>query len=168
MECPNCNYHNIEGADSCKACQFVFKRQEEPQTVSPINQDSSNVFVPSLDQKREPILAAVLSFILPGLGQAYNEQRGKGYLFVYSLILFGILRIPFLSFIIWAYNIYDAYNDANRANSGELMLYSSAGRSVLKFILVLLLSFPVMIIIVIFLRFLGMIGPSVGTCPIRR
>ncbi len=69
-------------------------------------------------------LAAVLSFILPGLGQIYNGQIGKGLLFIILLIvsvlsiliLIGIILLP----VFWIYNIYDAYDTAKKINAGEI------------------------------------------------
>jgi len=64
-----------------------------------------------------PILAAILSFFIPGLGQFYAGHflRGVG-VFVISLILGAVgifgsitLILPLVAFIFWIWNIYDAY-----------------------------------------------------------
>ncbi|MCK5233334.1 MAG: zinc ribbon domain-containing protein [Candidatus Aenigmarchaeota archaeon] len=65
-------------------------------------------------------LAAVLSFIIPGLGQIYNGQIGKGLLFLvlgglFGLLSFILIGIPLL-FALWAYAIYDAYTTAEKIN----------------------------------------------------
>jgi len=51
-------------------------------------------------------LAAVLSFFIPGAGQMYNGQIGKGILFFIT----SWLVIP------WIWSIFDAYSVANRIN----------------------------------------------------
>ncbi|MDD5242453.1 MAG: zinc ribbon domain-containing protein [Syntrophorhabdaceae bacterium] len=69
-------------------------------------------------------LAAILSFFIPGLGQIYNGQIGKGLLMIVALIVCIVLTIViigiFLWLILWLYGIYDAYNTARRINRGEI------------------------------------------------
>ena len=63
------------------------------------------------------ILAAILSFIIPGLGQAYAGDIKKGaILFVIAFIVLVLAALVFktwilyiISFIISAYAAYDAY-----------------------------------------------------------
>jgi TM2 domain-containing membrane protein YozV len=47
--------------------------------------------------KKNPGVAAVLSFLWPGLGQIYNGQIGKGIGIMVALALLGILAIPLFS-----------------------------------------------------------------------
>jgi len=65
-------------------------------------------------------LAAVLSFFIPGLGQIYNGQIGKGIIFIVLTFVFAATIIVFIGFILlplfWIYNIYDAYNTAMDLN----------------------------------------------------
>lgn len=62
-----------------------------------------------------PILPAALSLMLPGLGQVYNRQMGKG------------LAVFFLSFLVvpYFYGILDAYFTA-RANNRRDQLFAPA------------------------------------------
>ena len=74
--------------------------------------------------EKNPVLAAILSFLIVGLGQIYNGQIGKGIVliicYVISIVLCTILiGIPLLV-ILWIYGIYDAYNTAKKINAGEL------------------------------------------------
>jgi len=57
--------------------------------------------------KKEPWLAALASFIIPGLGQLYNGQS-----FGWAALLFctSWLILP------WLYAIYDAYEAAKKIN----------------------------------------------------
>jgi TM2 domain-containing membrane protein YozV len=68
--------------------------------------------------QKNPILAAIGSFFIPGLGQVYNgEGFVKGLLYLIgTLIGFIILFIPGLA--IWIYGIYNAYKVANNMNAG--------------------------------------------------
>lgn len=73
-----------------------------------------------IQPRKNPGLAAVLSFIVCGLGQIYNGQIGKGLLF---LLIFAV-SIPLTVFgigwvtggLIWLAGIIDAYATAERLN----------------------------------------------------
>jgi TM2 domain-containing membrane protein YozV len=68
-------------------------------------------------------LAAVLSFLIPGLGQIYNGQILKGLVIVViqlinaalTSILIGFITYP----IVLVYAVYDAYRVANRINARQ-------------------------------------------------
>jgi TM2 domain-containing membrane protein YozV len=78
------------------------------------------------NDRKNPGLAAVFSFLFVGLGQIYNGQIGKGVVF----FIFGVILTLSMLFIIglilypifWIYNIYDAYNTAKRINAGEIRI----------------------------------------------
>jgi TM2 domain-containing membrane protein YozV len=59
---------------------------------------------PQAASGRDPFVAALLSFLLPGGGQMYNEQVVKGE----AILLTSFLLVP------WAYGIVDAYRTASR------------------------------------------------------
>ena len=69
---------------------------------------------------RTPILAAVLSLIVAGLGQFYNGQITKGVLFIVAQIINGALLYVAIGFVtmplvgLWA--VIDAYLVAKRNN----------------------------------------------------
>ena len=69
---------------------------------------------------RNPIIAAVLSLIVAGLGQIYNGQILKGVLFIVAQIINGALLYVAIGFItmplvgLWA--VIDAYLVAKRSN----------------------------------------------------
>jgi TM2 domain-containing membrane protein YozV/type II secretory pathway pseudopilin PulG len=88
----------VKGEDYCKDCvslKFSAEKKEE----------------------RSPVLAAILSFVIAGLGQIYNGQIGKG------------LLILFTSWLIfpWIIGIFDAYKTAGRINKGEIIIKSRPG-----------------------------------------
>jgi hypothetical protein len=78
-------------------------------------------------RKKSPVLAALLSFIIPGIGQVYVGERGKGMgffligtIFVFLEIFLirnndrgmelGPVLVAGISIILfWIYNTYDAY-----------------------------------------------------------
>ncbi len=59
-------------------------------------------------------MPALLSFLIPGLGQLIKGEVGKGILIILGMIisvimifaLIGIITTP----VLWIWNIYDAYN----------------------------------------------------------
>jgi TM2 domain-containing membrane protein YozV len=75
-------------------------------------------------EKKSAGIAAVLSFIIPGAGQVYNGQLGKGILFFIVGIILALTILIFIGVILyplfWIYNIYDAYNIANKINAGKI------------------------------------------------
>lgn len=58
--------------------------------------------------------AALLSFLIPGLGQIVKGQIWKGIGLMLGAFISGALAIVLIGFltypIIWIYSIYDAYN----------------------------------------------------------
>jgi TM2 domain-containing membrane protein YozV len=69
---------------------------------------------------RNPILAAVLSLIVAGLGQIYNGQIGKGVIFIILQLINGALTVVLIGWLLmpivglWA--VIDAYLTAKRTN----------------------------------------------------
>jgi TM2 domain-containing membrane protein YozV len=72
------------------------------------------------DTMRNPIIAAVLSLIVAGLGQIYNGQITKGVLFIVAQLINGALLYVAIGFVtmplvgLWA--VIDAYLVAKRNN----------------------------------------------------
>ena len=65
-----------------------------------------------------PLLAVVLSFFIPGLGQFYTGQLLKAVLLFVLAVVFGALStvligIPFY-LVVWLYSMYDAYTAAQK------------------------------------------------------
>lgn len=70
---------------------------------------------------KNPGVAAVLSVLLPGLGQIYNGDIGRGLIIIlilfplFVLLFFVLIGIPlFIALYIWS--IYDAYKTAENLN----------------------------------------------------
>lgn len=66
-------------------------------------------------------LAAVLSFLLPGLGQIYNGQIFKGIVLVVIDTINAALMFILIGFVTHVitviYAVYDAYKTAERSNA---------------------------------------------------
>jgi TM2 domain-containing membrane protein YozV len=68
-----------------------------------------------------PLIAVILSFFIPGLGQFYTGQLLKAILLFVAAVIFGFLStiligIPFYV-IVWLYSMYDAYTAAKKSES---------------------------------------------------
>lgn len=89
--CSNCGKKIDAKAEICPKCG--------------VRQSSSNNSIES--KRKEPWLAALASFFIPGLGQLYTGQSfGKAAL----IFCTSFLVIP------WIYGIYDAYRAAQAIN----------------------------------------------------
>ncbi|MCA9906837.1 MAG: hypothetical protein KC547_23440, partial [Anaerolineae bacterium] len=69
---------------------------------------------------KNPTLAAILSFIIAGVGQIYNGEVVKGVIIIavqiLNVVLMGIV-IGFITWpIVWIWSIYDAHKVAKRIN----------------------------------------------------
>lgn len=83
--------------------------------------------------EKKPTLAALLSFIISGLGQVYNGHTLKGVaLFLGTLAGIVIFLIPGL--IIWAFGIYDAYTSAKKMNAGTIPYRAADGSTMIGFV----------------------------------
>lgn len=74
---------------------------------------------------KDPILAAILSVLIPGLGQIYCRRWGRGLLVLFGTIFASAIFPPFgllISIGIWIWGIVDAYRIA-----GVLQGYGPAG-----------------------------------------
>ena len=72
---------------------------------------------------KSPSLALILSLLIPGVGQMYNGEVGKGffllliYLFSYVCIAIGIgvVMVP----AVWIWGMIDAYKVAQQINAHQ-------------------------------------------------
>jgi TM2 domain-containing membrane protein YozV len=116
---------------------------EQPQPATP--RTSTSVVSPTPRQvpapvyytnRKEPGIAAILSFFWAGLGQIYNGQllKGIGFIILYAFsvllcfILIGFIILP----IVWIIGIWDAYRTAQLYNEREMhnerLFYASLAR----------------------------------------
>lgn len=128
--CSRCRSKNPDGTTNCQGCGKVLRPRPRP-IPSPR--------IPEYDERypeyespgyprantlqselKNPGIAAVLSFLIVGLGQVYNGEIGKGIVLILIyfialgtiLIGIGIFLVP----VLWLYGVLDAYNTAKRLN----------------------------------------------------
>ncbi len=60
-----------------------------------------------------PLVAVILSFFIPGLGQLYTGQLMKAIVLFVLAVIFGALSIIWIGIplylVVWIYSMYDAY-----------------------------------------------------------
>ncbi|MEA4957913.1 hypothetical protein SDC9_32104 [bioreactor metagenome] len=119
--CPNCGKKLEEESDFCSNCgtKISSEKVDNTEKGNESTYEQTKVYV---KDEKSPGLAAVLSFLIIGLGQIYNGEIAKGLiLLVVSYIcvaLFFLIIPPIIAVILWIYAIYDAYNTAKSINEG--------------------------------------------------
>jgi len=116
--CRNCAAVISEAAEICPECGV--RQRAPPQTTT-------DRAVENLLEGRNPFVAALASLLVPGLGQVYNREIGKGILFFGAFLLSALSLVVLIGFIllpvVWIYSIYDAFVVAQRrAESHEVDL----------------------------------------------
>jgi TM2 domain-containing membrane protein YozV len=79
---------------------------------------------PRMTQAKNPLVALFLSFLIPGIGQGYNGQAAKAFVFflsfaasLYAVIQIDPLPYAFLLPFIYFYGLVDAYRSADLLNA---------------------------------------------------
>ena len=143
--CPNCGEEVEDGMKFCRNCgsKISLEQDKVNQTkfcsncgfemdinmkfcpecgVSTDGQLTHNNSQVVFNSNKSPALAAILSFLIIGLGQVYLGLTKKGIILFILAIVSGILTAIFIGFIlwllVWIYAIYDGYNSANKLNNG--------------------------------------------------
>jgi TM2 domain-containing membrane protein YozV len=141
--CPDCG-KSVENESSkfCNNCGASLN--------SSIEQKEAIQKVP---EEKDPIGALICSIIIPGLGQVYNGEFGKGIvIFLGTLIGLFIFIIPGL--IVWIYGVYNAHSTAEKMNKKEIPFKATKTAHVVIFIVLAIF----IIIIAVALVFVAMIG----------
>ncbi len=114
--CPNCGYKMPKGLKFCPVCGSP--TSNAPQVNNTVNNTGNFV----VNKEKDPTLAAILSFLIVGLGQIYLGLTKKGILLFIGAIISGFLMLILIGFVtwllIWGYAIYDAHNSAKKMNNG--------------------------------------------------
>jgi len=85
--------------------------------------------------EKNPVFAAGLSLLFPGLGQVYNGETGKGVLVLFG-VLAGLLVMLIPGVAVWLFGIYDAWATARRMNAGIVPFREARLVTVLLFMVV--------------------------------
>jgi TM2 domain-containing membrane protein YozV len=105
-------------------CEFCGNKLINPNAVVCPNcgADLKNTEIPAYEvpnKQKSPGLAAVLSFLICGLGQMYIGDIGRGVIFLIITLIIGILTAGIGGIIMLILVIYDAYKSAILYNEGK-------------------------------------------------
>jgi len=127
--CSRCRNKNPDGTTYCQGCGKLLRPRPRPTPPPRMPEydesypeyESGYPRVNTLQSElKNPGIAAVLSFLIVGLGQVYNGEIGKGIvLIIVYFIALGTILIGigfFLVPVLWLYGVLDAYNTAKRLN----------------------------------------------------
>ena len=87
------------------------------------------------EKKKNPAIAAGLSLLFNGLGQAYNGQFMRGVLVLLGS-LFGLFLMIIPGVAIWLWGGYDAYRTAKGMNEGLVPYRETGPLAIIGFIIV--------------------------------
>jgi TM2 domain-containing membrane protein YozV len=120
--CETCGTPISENTTYCESCGAKVGNEDPSIATStsgnqgtiPVQMDQKTDRV----QKKNPLIALILSLIITGVGQIYNGQVRKG---VILLVVFFIVFVIFwpLALIVWLFGMYDAYTTAGKINNGD-------------------------------------------------
>jgi Predicted membrane protein len=161
--CSNCGAQ-IENTNFCPNCGESYsdeKQQDNREQYSqanqvrcePIrNQASYNSYIV---KQKSPFLAFILSFFWTGLGQLYNGKFAKGILFQIALGI-GLFMFIIPGIFVWILGLWDAYNDSEKMNRGEIPFDEPTFGAILGFIffwviVLIALAFIVMLLSTLFM-----------------
>lgn len=129
--CAQCSIE-LNGKLVCKTCAegMIASSQTSPPAQPYVAQPYAAQPGVVVVKHKEPILSAILSLFIPGLGQVYNGQVLKGIiilaLYVGLWAVSGMLMFVLIGFctmllpvVLWLYAIYDAYVVAGKINRGQ-------------------------------------------------
>ena len=116
------------------------------------------------DDKNQQV-AVFCSSLIPGLGQIYNGESVKGFIFLFSTVV-GLFLLLIPGLIIWIYSMYDAYISAGKMNEG--ILESAPVKPVIVVIFVLSAVFLAIAVIIVILMvvislMVSLLGPAGNT-----
>ena len=149
VTCQSCGSEVDEGAKFCKNCGSEVIVEEENENISEtkfcancgFEMPKSTKFCPECGTSTDGVaqavkntnnavinpdkssgLAALLSFLIIGLGQIYIGLTKKGIILFIAAIISGVLMMVIIGWItwliVWGYAIYDAYNSAEKMKNG--------------------------------------------------
>ncbi len=122
-KCPNCGTELKYHGKFCPNCGTSLESiSSVPQTNAETKVTRNQTVATT---KKNPFVAAILSFIFPGIGQLYIGQNNKGGYFIVIAAVSIVLMVLFIGFIFyalfWLWSILDAYSSAQKLNKGELV-----------------------------------------------
>ena len=131
--------------DTSKFCNDCGAQQD---TTLPVEKQDSVRIVHGPEEKN-PFLAAVCSFFIPGLGQVYNGETAKG-VGIFAGTFIGLFLLIRPGLIVWICGWYDAYTTATKMNNQEIpFIPTNTAHMIIFFILVVIIATIVIFLVVL-------------------
>jgi TM2 domain-containing membrane protein YozV len=109
--CPHCGHRSLEEQPRfCSACGG--RMNGSSTTAGPVSEKQP-------EHEKNPQIAVFCSSLIPGLGQVYNGETLKGFVFLFGTLL-GLFFILIPGLVVWIYSMYDAHITAGKMNEGTL------------------------------------------------
>lgn len=100
-------------------------------------------------EEKNPFLATVCSFFIPGLGQVYNGETAKG-VGIFAGTLVGLFLVIIPGLIVWVFGLYDAYTTAKKMNTQEIpFIPTNTAHMIIFFVLVVIIVTFVIFLVVL-------------------
>jgi TM2 domain-containing membrane protein YozV len=95
--------------------------------IGPVPYQAAPYAMAPYARRKDAGVATLLSFFLPGAGQLYNGQTGKGLAFLLITLFINFplmfIGVGFLTGLItWIWGMIDAHSSAERINRGEIVV----------------------------------------------
>ncbi len=104
--CRNCGAElKYSNAEICPSCGIRIQGPVTPKS--------------KLFGERNPGTAALYSLFIPGLGQIYNGEIGKGIVVLIGTLI-GVIFSLIPGIIVWIFGIYEAHKTASKINTGAI------------------------------------------------
>jgi TM2 domain-containing membrane protein YozV len=146
--CENCGANVNPGDQFCDSCGAALGAATIVEK-SPLPEPAAPAKTPGAGQgEKNPVLAALASFLFSGLGQVYNGNFVKGILIFFGTLI-GAMIFTIPGIIVLVYGIYDAYTTAKKMNDGQIPFVPYQMMHIIAF---------VVIGIVVVIIFLGLAG----------
>lgn len=112
--------------------------------------------------KKDPQVAVFCSSLIPGMGQVYNGEILKGFVFFFgSLCGAFLLLLPGL--IVWVYSMYDAHIIAGKMNDGTLEFRQMQTVYMVLFVAVavfIVIAVCVIVVMIVISGMISLLGPA--------
>lgn len=119
MFCSKCGSANADGAKFCAKCGTVLTvavPEAAPAAATPTIRAAADLSsAVSAPTGKVPWLALVLSLVITGVGQAYNDDWKKGVTMFIGFVLGLMFTGGLLSLAIWIWSMVDAFRVASGA-----------------------------------------------------